>query len=617
MGIFIVEKVEAYISTWENEFGNNGYIITDVLEPVENGYDIAHDIAVQSDGKYIQVGHTEDQFGNWILFVIRYNTDGTLDSTFANNGKLLFSTEYNNESAETISVLEDGRIMVGGHIGNEIGTDGLIIVLNSNGTLDTNFGDNGIWRINREGIDTSKIRKIMVGDTGEIIIAGDINYITPENTRMFLCKLSFEGNYLTEFGENGCFIANEFTEFKDVNFYNNQYIILSQGQSMVYDPRRDLWRAVSSLNIYTLDIDGVQLEEITKMNNLTGESIDIDMEGNIIGTYLGGGFMTIPYSGIYKVGIDGQTDPDFVDNSWEWSEEYSYTWDSIIKVLPDNNYLFLFNDIRTDALVKLCKLDSNGALIETFGENGCDSLEIPDYSYGYGGISLKLGINNEYVISLTFEDYDYNADIGLMIYLEGYQVINNDNIMFVDKNNELVNFGAIDGINFDGFVYITDNNGIIISKVEVYFTSDVNWENVVAGIDLVNKKSFVWGLVSAEGIVGTHELYIPKGTDDKKLLICPDASNIDEVYEGCPNMYELIEANENVRIEDINGTSYWIVSGLSGTGGMSYEEIELEDNSTEGETLTQTGSNVLYIWLLLLCFSFLGTAKVMDKKDSY
>lgn len=113
--IFIfLNRVDAYVSNWDNDFGNNGYIITDVLQPVENGYDIVNDVVVQNDGKYIQVGYTENQDYNWILFVVRYNLDGTIDTSFANNGKFLFYTEYYSEFAETVLVLEDGRILVGG-----------------------------------------------------------------------------------------------------------------------------------------------------------------------------------------------------------------------------------------------------------------------------------------------------------------------------------------------------------------------------------------------------------------------------------------------------------------------------------------------------------------------
>jgi uncharacterized delta-60 repeat protein len=94
-------------------------------------------MALQSDGKIILAGFgsLNGTFGGLLL---RLNTNGTLDTTFGSGGfVLLGSTEGSDVFG--IALLSNGQILVG--------SDGLpntIIRLNSNGTLDTTFGTNGI-----------------------------------------------------------------------------------------------------------------------------------------------------------------------------------------------------------------------------------------------------------------------------------------------------------------------------------------------------------------------------------------------------------------------------------------------------------------------------------------
>lgn len=62
--------------------------------------------------------------------------------------------------------------------------------------------------------------------------------------------------------------------------------------------------------------------------------------------------------------------------------------------------------------------------------------------------------------------------------------------------------------------------------------------------------------------------------------------------------------SENVRIENVGETSFWVVSGLTGTGGMSVEDEIIDDIHIETETLPQTGTNIMFAWSLLLPLIF-------------
>lgn len=90
----------------DNTFGNNGKLI------VESG----GAIAIQSDGKFLIIGS----------LIVRYNADGTLDNTFSGDGKQTPDFRIN-----TSAIQNDGKITVAG--------EGRIARYNTDGSLDKTF----------------------------------------------------------------------------------------------------------------------------------------------------------------------------------------------------------------------------------------------------------------------------------------------------------------------------------------------------------------------------------------------------------------------------------------------------------------------------------------------
>lgn len=105
--------------------------------------DFAQDVLVQPDGKILVAGSASSGQGHAFAF-IRFNSSGTLDNTFGNGGKAIFSFPSSTEAFLTsIKVQPDGKIVAGGfrYGGNE--DDFALIRLNPNGSLDASFGNGG------------------------------------------------------------------------------------------------------------------------------------------------------------------------------------------------------------------------------------------------------------------------------------------------------------------------------------------------------------------------------------------------------------------------------------------------------------------------------------------
>ena len=81
------------------------------------------------------------------VLLLRYLPSGQLDTGFGTGGKVVYDTEYAYGSSGAIQA--DGKIVVGGCIANDVGTpdfDLLLLRYNSDGTLDPSFGQNGVVR---------------------------------------------------------------------------------------------------------------------------------------------------------------------------------------------------------------------------------------------------------------------------------------------------------------------------------------------------------------------------------------------------------------------------------------------------------------------------------------
>lgn len=99
-------------------------------------------VAIQQDGKILAAGE-DATAGRWRL--TRFNTDGTLDTTFGTGGFVV--TPFAGSSGaipRKILVQPDGRILVGGESINGTSAAALVARYHANGTLDTSFDADGV-----------------------------------------------------------------------------------------------------------------------------------------------------------------------------------------------------------------------------------------------------------------------------------------------------------------------------------------------------------------------------------------------------------------------------------------------------------------------------------------
>lgn len=186
-------------------FGNNGKVFTTINS--ENCE--ARKVILQTDGKIIVAGSTLNgqiaSYGNYDFVFVRYNTDGTIDETFGNNGKTV--TDFGSPHEEIMSVIvqPDGKILALGGSNSSYIRSNLVARYNADGSLDTSFGDSGKTATY---ISENYVKTIgMVLQTGGkiLVIGNDYNNIV-------LMRYNPDGAIDSSFGNNGkSLIANSNT----------------------------------------------------------------------------------------------------------------------------------------------------------------------------------------------------------------------------------------------------------------------------------------------------------------------------------------------------------------------------------------------------------------------
>ena len=147
--------------TLDTQFDRDGKVLTDLGQS-----DGITDVVIQPDGKIV---------------VARYMGDGTLDTSFGKAGVVIPDPEpndvYNLDCAEAVAVQPDGKIVVAGDAGSTLPQFG-VARFNEDGTLDSTFGQSLSGGTGQDGIAVTRIatyawvRSMVIQSDGNIVVSG-------------------------------------------------------------------------------------------------------------------------------------------------------------------------------------------------------------------------------------------------------------------------------------------------------------------------------------------------------------------------------------------------------------------------------------------------------------
>ncbi len=142
-----------------------GVAVTTLCGPAPRGCD--HRITVVGSAVIAGTIYTDSDFA-----VERFNEDGTLDASFADNGKWTYDFDNGGDEGHGVAIQDDGKILVAGfaRIGFFVFQHFALARLNLNGSLDLTFGGSGVVVNEFRGWDEAT--SIALAPDGRIVLAG-------------------------------------------------------------------------------------------------------------------------------------------------------------------------------------------------------------------------------------------------------------------------------------------------------------------------------------------------------------------------------------------------------------------------------------------------------------
>ncbi len=193
----------------DNSFGVNGKVVVNNIAG-GNGYEYGRSLTLDSTGKIYVTGYGSNG-SNCDMYVIRLNSDGSIDNSFGVNGKVVVNNIAGGNGDDvgySLTLDSTGKIYVTGRSWNGSNWDMYVIRLNSDGSIDNSFGVNGKVVVNNiaGGNRDDYGYSLTIDSTGKIYVTG--SSWNGSNGDMYVIRLNSDGSIDNSFGVNGKVVVN-------------------------------------------------------------------------------------------------------------------------------------------------------------------------------------------------------------------------------------------------------------------------------------------------------------------------------------------------------------------------------------------------------------------------
>ncbi len=209
-GLTVVNASSAVAQGLDSSFGAGGKVVANF------GVSVApSDAALQTDGKIVVVGTTDNfQIANQVFGVARFLPNGSLDTTFGNQGAAMTAFTNFINTPNAVAIQPDGKIVVAGETQTSDGTIARFAVarFNPNGSLDTTFGSGGQITPEFFSFTFGGVREsadvILLQPDNKIIVAGVAVQGAKQPAKTALARFNANGTLDRTFGNGGTVAAN-------------------------------------------------------------------------------------------------------------------------------------------------------------------------------------------------------------------------------------------------------------------------------------------------------------------------------------------------------------------------------------------------------------------------
>ena len=366
VGIFGIQPLRASNpGDLDTTFGTGGITLTDV-----NGTnDGANGLVIQSDGKIVTGGRGTGGT------LIRYNANGSLDTTFGTGG---FATQmlapYATEIID-VGLQSDGKIVFAGSQNDASGNHFFVVGRAlPNGALDTSFGTDGFARtaFGTGGVAT---KSLIIHPDGKIVVAG-YAFLTNGVPAVFaVARYDAAGNLDAGFGAGG----KVTTAFDDSSEFGDQpqaVALAPDGKIVVggthFSPTtfRDFQAARYNTDGSLDESFGVGGKVVLNvMNNDLCQALAVQPDGKVL---LGGSSNNFVTFTVVRYSVNGTLDPSFGTGGIKLGPPLvSESFMTSLAVQPDGKILAAGSSNQfPNRDVTLVRYNIDGSVDSTFGNSG-------------------------------------------------------------------------------------------------------------------------------------------------------------------------------------------------------------------------------------------------------
>lgn len=401
----------------DSSFGINGFANAAFIDDQRSW---ANAIAMQPDNKIIAAGARQIDAQNDYLLV-RFKTNGTLDSSFGNNGTVITTFSPGSDDViNAVAVQPDGKIIAAGSSG--------IVRYNKDGSLDNSFAVNGK---NTQVASVAYIRCMTLQKDGNILLGGDKSFFNAINQHIFFtARLQSNGYYDSTYGTNGLFEFNihlgssnqpNHSRGNEIVVQPDNKILLGGdiqiGNDAISSPVKPVIIRINENGTPDLSFgggDGWNYSNVYQRGFT--ESIALQADGKIVA----GGFTTPGSTDLLMIRYlsNGNFDSSFGNTGQVTTHvDGKSAWCYALKITDENKILSGGGSSGAYEDFFVAQYNNNGTLDSSFGSNGIGLTE-PSGCRNNFGFAMLLTTAGDIMLAGRMEDppciSTTNTNIGLL-----------------------------------------------------------------------------------------------------------------------------------------------------------------------------------------------------------
>ena len=335
-----------------------------VTTAIGSGSDVGNEVAIQSDGKIVVAGYSDN--GNDLDFaVIRYNSNGSLDTGFGSNGKVTTDIANDDDYGNSVAIQADGKIVVAGYGRISSNNDIVVVRYNTDGTLDLSFDSDGVVTT-PIGNSSDYAFAVAIQPDGKIVVAGS-------SAAFVVVRYNTDGSLDNTFDQDGkatVAIGNS-SEALSIAMQPDGKIVLAgySSASGVINFAVARYHTDGILD-QSFDSDGIATTDFDGFNDYA-YGVAIQGDGKIVAAGISYDSLDSDFA-LVRYETDGSLDLSFDTDGMVTTDVASYIESARSMVIQSDNKIVVsgLSTIGTTSFYVLVRYDTNGILDNAFDADG-------------------------------------------------------------------------------------------------------------------------------------------------------------------------------------------------------------------------------------------------------